>query len=311
MNIYKYVPNQRSGYKNTVVALGFFDGVHAAHRELIKETLRIAKERSLTPLIFTFTSEGDIKNGVPRIYSTEQKLSLIEEMGIHDAVVANFSDISDISAEEFVSNTLIADLGACVAVAGYNFRFGKGALGSSEELLHLMKQSGGEAKILPEILIEGNEVSSTAIRTLIESGNVRKANKLLSSPYFILGKVESGNHVGKTLGFPTVNIPLAERGVIIRRGVYSTAVEIDKKMHVALTNVGTCPTFNERKMHTETYILDYNSEIYGKEIKIYFLDFLREEKKFDSPSSLVEEINRNIAEVMKGKVALWQEAGLK
>lgn len=311
MNIYKYVPKQKSGYKKTVVALGFFDGVHAAHRELIKETLKIAKERSLTPLIFTFTSEGDIKRGAPRIYSTEQKLSLIEKMGIHDAVVADFSDVSGMSAEEFVSSTLILELGACVAVAGYNFRFGKGARGGSEELLHLMKQEGGEAIILPEILIGGKEVSSTAIRTLIENGDVREANKLLSAPYFISGKVESGNRVGKILGFPTVNIPLAERGVKIRRGVYSTAVEIEGELHAALTNVGTCPTFNERKMHTETYILDYNSEIYGKEIKIYFLDFVREEKRFDSPTSLVEEINRNVAEVMKGKATLWQEAGLK
>ncbi len=311
MNVYKYSPEKRSGFKNMVVALGFFDGVHAAHRELIKETLRIAKERSLTPLVFTFTSEGDIKRVIPRIYSTEQKLSLIEEMGIHDAVVADFFDISDMSAEEFVSDTLISKLGACVAVAGYNFRFGRGAAGDCQALSSLMKQSGGEAIILPRITCGTAPVSSTEIREAIADGKIKRANALLGAPYFIRGTVEFGNRIGKTLGFPTVNIPLPDRSVKPRRGVYSTAAEIDGKLYAALTNVGTCPTFKEREMHTETYILDYNCELYGKRIKIYFLDFLREERKFESPTALINEINRNVAEALKGRERLWQEAGLK
>jgi riboflavin kinase/FMN adenylyltransferase len=148
------------------------------------------------------------------------------------------------------------------------------------------------------------------VRSYLSEGEVGSAREILGAPYFISGKVESGNRVGKTLGFPTINVPFGEGQINLRRGVYLTGVKIGEKIYRGLTNVGTCPTFKEREMHTETYILDYNSEIYGEEVKIFFLEFIREEKKFESPKALKDEVDKNIKWAMERDIK-WQEIGLK
>ena len=311
MNIYKYKPNQATGLQNAVIALGFFDGVHIAHRELIKTTLEIAKRDGLTPAVFTFTAEGEIKKNTPRLYSTEERLYILEGLGIENVVLVDFDDIADLSAEDFVTRSLVGHFGAKAVVAGYNFRFGKGARGNAEMLTRLMEENGGRAIVKDEITRDGRTISTTLIRSHLTEGRVDTARELLVTPYFISGRVESGNRVGKTLGFPTINIPLAESAINLRRGVYLTAVKIGDHLFKGLTNVGTCPTFNERKMHTETYILDYNSEIYGEEVKIFFLEYIRDEQKFESPEALKNEINKNINDAMKRSFITWQEIGLK
>lgn len=311
MNIYKYTPGHATGLQNTVIALGFFDGVHIAHRELIETTLEIAKREGLTPAVFTFTAEGSIKTNTPRLYSTEERLYILESLGIDNVILVDFSQIADLSSEDFVLKSLISHFGAKAVVAGYNFRFGKGARGNAEMLSRLMAENGGRAYIKEEITRDGRTISTTLIRSYLTEGNVEAARELLVTPYFISGRVESGNRVGKTLGFPTINIPLSENAINLRRGVYLTGVKIGKKLYKGLTNVGTCPTFEERKMHTETYILDYNSEIYGEEVKIFFLEYIREEKKFESPEALRNEIKSNIKTAMERSIITWQEIGLK
>lgn len=310
MNIYKYTPDQATGLKNAVIALGFFDGVHIAHRELIKTTVEIGKRENLSPTVFTFTAEGEIKSGTQRLYSTDERLEILSELGIENVILVNFKDIAGLEAEDFVTKSLIEHFGAKAVVAGYNFRFGKGARGNRDMLSSLMSQAGLNAYITEEITFDNKTISSTLIRSCLSEGDVDTARKLLGAPYFISGRVESGNRIGKTLGFPTINIPIREGHIQLRRGVYLTGVKIGKNVYRGLTNVGTCPTFNERKMHTETYILDYNNEIYGEEVKIFFLEFIREEKKFESPDDLKSEINRNIAWAMERDIK-WQEIGLK
>lgn len=310
MNIYKYTPDQATGLKNAVIALGFFDGVHIAHRELIKTTVEIGKKENLSPTVFTFTAEGEIKSGTQRLYSTDERLEILSELGIENVILVNFKDIAGLEAEDFVTKSLIEHFGAKAVVAGYNFRFGKGARGNRDMLTSLMSQSGLKAYITEEITFDNKTISSTLIRSCLLEGEVDTARRLLGSPYFISGKVESGNKIGKTLGFPTINIPIREGHIELKRGVYLTGVKIGDSMYRGLTNVGTCPTFNERKMHTETYILDYNNEIYGEEVKIFFLEFIREEKKFESPEDLKKEINNNIKWAMERDI-LWQEIGLK
>ena len=311
LKVYKYTPGQATGLTNAVLALGFFDGVHKAHRELIKTTLEVAEKEGLTPAVFTFTAEGKIKSDKPRLYSTEERLYILESLGIEHVVLVDFEDISDLSAEDFVTVSLVEHFGAKAVVAGYNFRFGRRASGDTAILTELMERSGGRAYIKEEILADGRTISTTLIRSYLTEGDVETSRDLLVTPYFISGRVESGNRVGKTLGFPTINIPLADNAINLRRGVYLTAVKIGDKLFKGLTNVGTCPTFNERKMHTETYILDYNSEIYGEEVKIFFLEFIREERKFESPEALKSEINKNIKAAMERKIPSWQEIGLK
>ena len=310
MNIYKYTPGEPTGLKNAVIALGFFDGVHIAHRELIRKTVDIAKRESLSPAVFTFTAEGAIKSGAPRLYSTEERLEILEDLGIESVILVNFSDIAGLPAEDFVKTCLIDHFGARAVVAGYNFRFGKGAGGDRNLLISLMNEAGLKAYITEEITFEEKTISSTLIRKELADGNIAVANRLLGTPYFLSGVVESGNRVGKKLGFPTINIPLHEGYVELGRGVYFTLVKIGDKFYRGITNVGTCPTFDERKMHTETYILDYNGEIYGEEVKLYFLEYIREERKFESPEELRCEIGRNMMWAMEREIK-WQEIGLK
>ena len=310
MNIYKYTPDRKTGLQNAVIALGFFDGVHIAHRELIRKTVEIAKRENLSPTVFTFSAEGTIKSDAPRLYSTDERLKILSDLGIENVILVNFEDIANFEAEDFVNTCLIDHFGAKAVVAGYNFRFGKGARGNKEILSTLMSNAGLRAYITEEITFDEKTISSTLIRFYIASGKIEIANKLLGSPYFISGRVESGNRVGKKLGFPTINIPLREDYVQLGRGVYLTAVKIGNDFYRGITNVGTCPTFDERQMHTETYILDYNAEIYGEKVKIYFLEYIREERKFESPEDLRCEIKKNMRWAMEREIK-WQEIGLK
>ena len=310
MNIYRYTPGKATGLKDAVIALGFFDGVHIAHRELIRKTVEIAKKEGLSPTVFTFSVEGAIKSGTPRLYSTEERLEILTSLGIENVIIVNFQDIANLGAADFVRTCLIDHFGAKAVVAGYNFRFGKGAEGNREILSRLMNDAGLEAYITEEITFDEKTISSTLIRAYLSEGKIEVANRLLGSPYFLSGRVESGNRVGKKLGFPTINIPLREGYIELGRGVYFTLVKIGESYFRGITNVGTCPTFDERKMHTETYILDYNSEIYGEEVKIFFLEYIREERKFESPDELREEIGRNMRWAMEREIK-WQEIGLK
>ena len=310
MNIYEYTPGKATGLRDAVIALGFFDGVHIAHRELIQKTVEIAKRENLSPTVFTFTAEGAIKSDAPRLYSTEERLTILSDLGIENVILVNFKDIAGFEAEDFVKTCLIDHFGAKAVVAGYNFRFGKGARGNREILTSLMSEAGLRAFITEEITFGEKTISSTLIRAYLAEGKIEIANRLLGKPYFISGIVESGNHVGKKIGFPTINIPLREGYVQLGRGVYFTVVQIGDDFYRGITNVGTCPTFDERQMHTETYILNYNNEIYGEEVQIYFLEYIREERKFKSPEELREEIGRNMRWAMEREIK-WQEIGLK
>ena len=252
-----------------VVALGFFDGMHIAHRELILSAVKLARERGESAAVFTFRAEGSrIKSGVGRLYTTEEKLSVLEALGIDEAVVAEFDSLSELTPESFVSDVLIGALNCSVAASGYNFRFGKGREGDSDTLLRLMKRHGREAFILEEQKVGARTVSSTAVREALLLADTDTVTRLLGVPYSISGVVERGIGLGHTLGFPTVNIPL-NNAPEIKSGVYRTAVLIGDRLYTGVTNIGSCPTVErERHTHSETFILDFSGELYGKKIKI-------------------------------------------
>lgn len=308
MQIYEYPKENRTG-KDCVLALGFFDGVHIAHRDLIKAARALADERRVELGILTFG--GEIKSGTRRIYSDAQKAEIFEALGADFTVIYDFSAIKDMSTEEFVRKILIDELCCSVAVAGYNFRFGKGASGDAAALTALMREGGGEAHIREKITApDGEAVSSTRIRDLLALGEVKLASELLGLPYYIKGRVEKGRGEGRTLGFPTLNMPVGE--AVLKRGVYRSATAVGERIYPSLTNIGTCPTFLARPSHAETYLIDFSGDLYGEDIRVYLLDFLREEIAFSSPNELKMQINidknRVISENGDEK---WQELGLK
>ena len=312
MKIYEYKPGTKIPVGECAVAIGLFDGFHIAHRALVKKTVEAAKKAGLRAGIFTFMSSNNIKQGVKKIYSTEEKLTIAESLGVDFAIVADFSSIANITAEEFVKNTLIVDVSAKIAAAGFNFHFGKGAVGNAELLSKLMKESGGDAIIFGEYTNDGVTVSSTHIRVCLSKGQMDDAASLLGEPYFLTGVVSHGDGRGKALGLPTVNTDIPEEKLIPKNGVYRSAVNIGGKIFSAVTNLGTCPTFKERKTHAETYILDFSGDLYGEKIRVYLLEFLRDEKQFESAEDLILQIKLDIDYTIKRNgEQKWQELGLK
>ncbi len=295
-----------------MLALGFFDGVHIAHRDLLNEARRIAAERSLPFGIFTFGSAGAIKDGVKRLYDDSEKAELFKSMGADFAVFADFGSISGLSPEEFVRDTLCADLGCRVCVAGFNFRFGKYAKGDSARLRELMAEEGCEAAICKEITDGGKTLSATLIRDLILSGEIEEASRLLGAPYYIKGRVSHGRRDGRKMGFPTVNIPIDEGKIMPKSGVYRSATVIDGRVYSAVSNIGSCPTFMGEEIRLESHIIGYEGDLYGREIRVYLLGYLRGERRFDSIDELKAQIeldkNRTIEE--NGEIT-WQDLGLK
>ena len=293
------------------VALGYFDGVHVGHRELISLLVREAKAKGLCPYVLTFAdSLSKTKKTQSIIYNTEEKIRIFSSLGVEGVIVTDFSSISGLSPESFVGDVLVSSLGVELAISGYNFRFGKGAAADSLALVELMEKAGKSAIILSEQKIDGKPLSATVIRDHISEKRLGEAARMLGLPYTIEGEVERGLGLGKAYGFPTVNLPL-RRTSPLSTGVYRTAVIIDGRAYTGVTNVGSCPTLSEREIHTETLIADFEGDLYGKTVRIYFLGYLREEKRFDSIEELRDRIylDKDIAKKENGDL-LWLETGL-
>ncbi len=290
---YRFGGEKKQKLPELTLALGFFDGVHLGHRELIRRAARRAKELSMSFGVFTFSSEcPSLKATQSRIYSTEEKLELIEALGTEYAIVADFDSVSGLEPRDFVTRVLVSDLNCRVAATGYNFRFGKGASGDAEALAALMRACGRDCLTVEEQKYKGGVLSASAIRAALSKGDVRLASEMLGTPYHLTGRVEHGLGIGRKLGFPTINMPLPQ-GLPLHSGVYRTAVPVGNKLHPALTNVGVCPTLGERVPHAETTLLDFSGDLYGERLKTYFLDFIREEMSFSSPEALARQIERD------------------
>ena len=311
MDVRYYRYPEKLNIEKSAVALGYFDGVHVGHRELISLLVKKARERGLKSYILTFEDNlSKTKKTQSVIYNTKDKLKIFASLGVDGVVVADFDSVSGLSAEDFVGGVLVDTLDAWVAISGYNFRFGKGASADSHALLELMEKRGRSAVVLEEQKINKSSLSSTAIRELIGQRRLDEANAMLGMPYFIEGAVERGLGLGTAFGFPTVNTPVRENSPL-PPGVYRTAVEIGEKLYTGVTNIGSCPTVKERDIHAETLIANFEGNLYGQNIRIYFLGYLREEKLFDSVDELREQIykdkNRSIEE--NGDLT-WLETGL-
>ena len=312
MVIYEYPLKEKYNISECLLALGFFDGVHIAHRDLLCQAKKNAKDRGLPFGIFTFASSGNIKITAKRLYNDEEKAEMFKSLGADFVVFADFSAISGSSPEEFVKKILFSDLGCRICVAGFNFRFGNRAAGNSAMLTSLMQEVGGEACICDEITDGDSTISATLIREHILNGNIETANRLLGSPYYIKGRVLHGRADGRKLGFPTVNILIEDGKIIPKTGVYRSALVIDDKIYSGVSNIGVCPTFNGSQTKLETHIIDFSGDLYGKEIRTYLIGYIREERRFDSIEELKMQINIDKNTTIKENGEnLWQLLGLK
>ena len=249
-----------------VVALGFFDGVHLGHRDMLTRAKAEADKRALPLCVFTFTSESEgLKVGNGRIYDTEARLSLLEELGVNITVTCDFSLVRDLTPEDFTERILLSSLHATLAVCGFNFRYGKGARGTSETLVEAMRRHGRDCLIVDAYLVgDGEPLSTTKIKTLLAEGSTEEANAYLGKPYFLSTVVEAGLRLGRSYGIPTVNQSFKEGLFLPKTGVYRSTAIVDGRAYNAVTNIGECPTFGERPIHAETFIVGEGFDLYGK-----------------------------------------------
>jgi len=280
-----------------VVALGNFDGLHLGHRALIGETVRLAKSMGLISCVWSFETHPVLENlrGPRLILDPQRRLELLEELGIELYVTDRFEDVRDLSPEAFAEEIIARRLNARAAVCGFNYSFGKNASGDPQTLKALLEPKGISVEIVSPIKDENGEtVSSSLVRRLIENGEMSRAVRLLGSPYEIRSAVVRGKGLGRELGFATANQILPSDRAVPRKGVYASRMDIDGKVYDAVSNVGVRPTVeNGAGVNLETHVFGYSGDLYGKTVTAGLYEFIRDERKFSGVDELSQQIKRD------------------
>lgn len=286
--------------KDTAVAIGKFDGVHLGHRRLLEEIIDKKKD-GLAACVFTFDPTPAVLFGLSdgrELTTREEKRRLFERLGID--ILIEFPLTKETAAtepERFVSEILAKQMNTRFVAAGDDLSFGKNGAGNALLLEKMAPQLGFCVKTIEKIEVDGIEVSSTYIRKLVEEGRMEEAESMLGMPYTLVGTVEHGNHIGHTLGFPTVNLLPPAGKLLPPNGVYYAAVRYNGRVYKAISNVGTKPTVSEEKvMGVESYLYDFDQDIYGQEIEVALKGFRRPERKFSSLEELKTQLDLDIAD---------------
>ena len=281
----------------SAIALGFFDGVHIAHQKIIKNAVDYAKKNNLLPIVLSFDAsplEVLSPEKVRYITPLREKKKIIENMGAKVEFLPMSAEFLCMSPKDFIENILVKKYNIKYAVCGYDYRFGKGGNGDTKLLLESGEKLGFHTEVMECENLGGEKISSSRIRELISLGEIKGANELLGRNFSLTETVREGKHLGRTLGFPTANVFFNDSTVIPKKGVYKTLVIIDNICYNSITNTGVNPTVGGETLRTETYIPNFHDNLYGKEIKIEFLDFIRPEKKFENIGKLKEQIKKDI-----------------
>lgn len=283
---------------NTFIALGSFDGLHRGHITLINKILELSKlNTEVKSMVNTFANHPLTiinKNKVPKlIMDNESKAEILEELGID---ILNFSifnkEMMEMSPKDFITN-MIKYYNPLGIIVGFNYKFGHKNMGDINLLKELSTMYNIQLHIINPIAYNGSVISSTRIRAAISDGKIKEANDMLLKPYMLKGKVVSGKKIGRTLGFPTANLDYNKDFVIPKVGVYYTLVKYQGKIYKGITNVGNNPTVGINDLTIETYILNFDYDIYNRELKVYFLDRIRDQQKFGSLEDLKAQLQKD------------------
>ncbi len=311
MNVYRDISEvQRND--NTVVTIGTFDGVHLAHRQIINKVTELSKQNSIAnsnPRSFIVTFEPHpqevLKNKTPDIKlltSLEEKLRLLEKAGIENVLVIKFTEeFSKTSANEFYQKYIYGEIGLSDLVIGYDHLFGKDRQGDFQTLQNLGKEFNFNVHRVEEIDVDGKPVSSTRIRKALAEGNIEEANKLLGHEYSFDGIVVEGDKIGRTIGYPTVNLQfIKENKVMPNDGIYCVKVIHNGAAHYGMMYHGVRPTLSEGLIRAkEVHIFDFDKTIYGDKLTVSFLTKLRDDKKFTSKEELIAQIDKDKEDSLK------------
>ena len=290
---------QTPSLSNTILALGTFDGIHVAHQELLSEAITL-KEKLNANLAGAWCFEqspASVLRGIdiPSLTTLEQKIRIMLLNGLDFVAVGDFKCFAGVTAEDFVDNVLIGELGCIATVCGFNHRFGYKGLGNAA----LLRSKLSDTNVIEvnEITMFGETVSSTSIREKIASGEIEKANSMLGRRFSLSSQVMHGKRLGREMQFPTANQFFPTRLIVPKHGIYATACTLESgERYVGVSNIGIRPTISDELdthvANCETYICDFSGDIYGQNLTVEFCAYLREEKRFSS----IDELSSAIAQ---------------
>ena len=288
--------------EKTAVALGYFDGLHLGHVGVIRTALA---QEGLKPAVFTFNCDTTLPKfrGPEDIISFENKCELMQKIGVKYIYAPDFAEVCALSDEDFVKEILIDRLNAGFACCGSNFRFGKGGSGTPERLGEIGAKYGMRVEVVKDVCLDGKMISSTRIREHIRRGEIEEANRLLGYELWYRLPVIRGNEIGRTIDFPTINQVIPDTNIIPRYGVYKSYVEVAGKQYHGVTNLGVKPTVQHRRDGSgavmETYIIGFDGDLYGQDIAVALVRFIRPEAKFAGLDELKAQIACDKEEALK------------
>ncbi len=293
----EYITNQTDfEYKNTAIALGKFEGLHKGHQQLLDELACQKKHHGYTTVMFTFDRPPKLVISGKRertIYTKKERAYKLSKTSLDVLIEQPFTpEFSKLSPEEFVKNILIDKLDVKVIVVGFDFGFGYKRAGNAQVLRELSEKYGYELVVIPEYKVNGDKAGSTQIRKHLAVGEMEQVNAFLDEPYSVIGEVIHGNAIGRALiGLPTANIYPDRHKLLPPKGVYVTRIIIDDDIYYGITNIGTKPTVEDYEIvGIETFIFDFDQNIYGKTIEVEFLHYKRPEMKFDGLPALAKQM---------------------
>jgi riboflavin kinase/FMN adenylyltransferase len=281
--------------EKTIYALGFFDGVHLGHQALLKSCRELARERGCKAGAITFNIHPQTltMQGAPKLINTARdRRMLLTGCGMDSVVELDFDEkLMHTHWSSFLQQ--LVEAGAEGFVCGSDFRFGAGGLGTAKKLEAFCKRRELLCAVVPQQFLDGIRISSTYIRQLLAEGDLERATDFLGHQYVLTGTVVSGRKIGQTIGVPTANIHVPENVLLPRSGVYACKTCVDGKAYLAVTNIGSRPTVGGHHITVEPWLLDFEGDLYGKELTLAFYKFLRPEQKFESLAQLQHEIQKN------------------
>ena len=298
MNIFSSIQSYHST-KKTVVTLGTFDGVHLGHQSILTKLVTEAKRLNCESLVLTFFPHPRMvlkqDDSIKLINTIEEKTLLLANLGINNLVIHAFDNVfSQLSGEEFVKQVLVDTFKVHKIIIGYDHRFGKGGACDINDLMEFGNKYGFEVEQISAHEIDEVSISSTKVRNALLEGDIAKANEFLGYRYFLNGVVVKGKQLGRTIGFPTANItPSATYKLIPKEGVYLVKVEVLDSTYYGMLNIGTNPTVAGTSQTIEVNILNFDTDIYDQEIKIYFLERVRDVVKFNSLDELKQQLHHD------------------
>jgi riboflavin kinase/FMN adenylyltransferase len=287
--------------EETLLTIGVFDGVHAGHRYLLEKLQQRAAEKNLLSGVVTFSPHPQSvlypHNQLPWLSSLDDRVTALEDLGVKIIAVLTFTPrIAQLSARDFIS-LLKKYLEMRGIVVGPDFALGQGQQGNIDLLRALGREMEFSVEVIPSYTINGEIVSSTLIRRVLAQGDMRKVERLMGRYFQLGGKVITSDKRGRVLGFPTANLDIRPQQALPANGIYATVAQVDGKQFSSATNIGVRPTFGNGGKTVETHLLNYKGDLYGKDMRLEFVQKLRDEQSFPSSEDLKAQIEKDVREV--------------